>query len=252
MNSGAGSTFSLNSSSQDGHSSSPYDDFMIQHRCNMVIPVPIQMLRFHRLFHMPKKILERFVVVKKRHTSSPNVLGNTLVRASKATYSVRRHGCLFVVESSDSNLADAVYGTRVRVTARKSVPIPIRRTFSIPHRDEAGPSRTRDRSVTPPPPPPPPEDRAPVARPTGMTPTKSYMFSGMTHDVLTHRMKLESHDHLIEGFTNMMATHHETMNKTIELLVHTMVSVRRLYSYVFLLMMIMMVILGWMILWVRH
>ena len=33
---------------------------------------------------------------------------------------------------------------RVRVTARKSVPLPIRRTFTFPHRDEAGPSRPRD------------------------------------------------------------------------------------------------------------
>ncbi|KVG94656.1 Transcription factor, K-box [Cynara cardunculus var. scolymus] len=112
----------------------------------------------------------------------------------------------------------SVYGTRVWVTARKSVPIPIQRTFSIPHRDYAGPSRTRDRSVTP----SPPEDRTSVTRPTGMTPTESYVFSGMTHDVLIHQMKLESHDHLIKGLTNMMTTHHETMNKTIELLAYTM------------------------------
>jgi hypothetical protein len=141
-----------------------------------------------------------------------------------------------------------VYGTRVRVTARKSVPIPIRRTFNIPFRDEAGPSRIRDRSLTP----PPPQARVSTDRPTGMTPYENYMFSGMAHDTQIHRMKIESHDQLIQGLTNMLVTNVETMNKTIEVLAHTLATVRQLYSYVYLLMAMMLVMLGWMLIWVRH
>ena len=141
------------------------------------------------------------------------------------------------------------YWTGVRVTARKSVPLPIRRTFTIPHRDEAGASRIRDRSVTPP---PPPEDRAPVVPRTGMTPSEHYMFSGVMSEVQAHRMLVNHHEHSIDSLMNMMAANSESMDKIVELLVRARASVHRLYSLVFLLMAMMMIILGWMILWVRH
>ena len=82
------------------------------------------------------------------------------------------------------------YWTGVRVTARKSVPLPIRRTFTIPHRDEAGPSRIRDRSVRP----PPPENRASVVPRTGMTPSEYYMFSSVMGEVQAHRMLVNHHE----------------------------------------------------------
>ena len=140
------------------------------------------------------------------------------------------------------------YGTGVRVTAHKCVPLPVRRTFTIPHRDEAGPSLIRDRSVTP----PPPENWASVIPRTGMTPSEYYMFSGVMGEVQAHRMLVNHHEHSIDSFMNMMAAKSESMGKIVELLVRTRASVRQLYSLVFLLMAMMMIILGWMILWVRY
>ena len=57
------------------------------------------------------------------------------------------------------------HGPRVRVTARKSVPVLVRSTFTIPRRDETGPFQPRDMSVTP-----PLATEAPTGCQIGMTP----------------------------------------------------------------------------------
>ena len=157
-----------------------------------------------------------------------------------------------LVTQGPKPFAQAVYGIRGRVTARKSVPIPVRRTFRIPPRDEAGPSGIRGRSQTPSPSPPPPEDRAPVARPTGMTLTERYMFSGMSNDMQIHQMLIDHHDQSIDALMNLMAVSGQTMNRVIDVLGHTMASVHRLYLMVYLLMAMVVILLGWMIIWVRH
>jgi len=141
----------------------------------------------------------------------------------------------------------SVFGTRVRVTARKSVPIPIRRTFTIPPRDEAEPSRIRDRSVTPPL--PPPEDRAPVARPAGMTPLENYWVTGMAREVEAHQMRLNAHDQQIDGLMGIMETNDEVLNKTRDVIVDLRRSIRRLYSYLAMMVVAFLVVLGLMVWW---
>ena len=61
-------------------------------------------------------------------------------------------------------------------------------------------------------------------------------------------MLVNHHEHSIDSLMNMMAANSESMGKIVELLVRTRASVRQLYSLVFLLMAMIMIILGWMIL----
>ena len=85
---------------------------------------------------------------------------------------------------------------RVRVTARKRVPIPVRVTLRVPPRVEEEPSRSRTRSMTP-----PPVTGVPVGRPQGMTPTKSRWVLGMALDVRSHEYRLDQYHHFIDGLT---------------------------------------------------
>jgi len=135
------------------------------------------------------------------------------------------------------------YGLGGRVTARKSVPIPIRRTFHIPARDEAGPSRVRSRRVTP----PPPVARAPVVRPSGMTPLERYEVSGMARDMWMHETLLDHHDHMIDAVIDMTGASSQTMGRVVGLLGHTVAYVHHLYMVVYLVMALVLVMFGWVI-----
>lgn len=158
-------------------------------------------------------------------------------------------------------------GPRVRVTARKSVPMPIRRTFHIPARDEAGPSRIRGQggsssssssssspSRTRSPPPvarPPPVVRAPIVHLRGMTPVERQEVTGIARNQQIHEHLIDYHDHMIDAIVDASGANSQTMGRVVGLLGRTVDSLHRLYIVVYLVMALVMVMLGWVIWWAR-
>lgn len=139
------------------------------------------------------------------------------------------------------------YGLRCRVTARKSVPIPIKRTFHIPSRDDAGPSRTGKWSRTPTPSPPPGE-RTPIPRPAEQNLIEQRRIADLTSDVRFHGSMLGHHDRTLDSLVAMMGASSQATHRVINVLEHTMASVHQLYIIVYLLMAVLVIMIGWLVL----
>ncbi|KAJ9545153.1 hypothetical protein OSB04_024860 [Centaurea solstitialis] len=157
-------------------------------------------------------------------------------------------------------------GLRVRVTTRKSVPMPTRWTFHIPSRDEAGPSRVRGHSgssssssspspssrtrpspvapiARPPPvapvarPPPvapvvrpPPVVRAPIVHLRGMTPVERQEVTRIARNQQIHEHLIDYHDHMIDAIVDASGANHQTVGRVVGLLGPTLVSEQVLAS----------------------
>jgi hypothetical protein len=90
---------------------------------------------------------------------------------------------------------------RVRMTARMSVRSPIREVFTIPSRDEAGPSRPRGRRVSP-----PPVTDIPRPPPTGMTSLESRWVLGLARDLERVQLVVSYHKGAIDALQETMSS----------------------------------------------
>lgn len=66
-----------------------------------------------------------------------------------------------------------------------------------------------------------------------------------------HQTLLSHHDQSIDALMGMFTVSGQTMNKVIDALGRTMVSVHQLYSLVYLLMAMVVILLGVVLIWVR-
>ncbi|KAJ9544991.1 hypothetical protein OSB04_024698 [Centaurea solstitialis] len=175
-------------------------------------------------------------------------------------------------------------GLRIRATARKSVPLPIRMTLRAPTGDGAGPSRVRGQdgssssssssssSGSPPPyrpsspvPPvarPPPAARPPpVARPSpvprpphmartpvlclrGMSPTERQEVARLARGQGIHEHMIDHHDHMIDSLIDVAGADSQQLTRVVTLLGHTMDSLHHLYSVVYAVVALVVLLFG--------
>ncbi|KAJ9536801.1 hypothetical protein OSB04_un000025 [Centaurea solstitialis] len=176
-------------------------------------------------------------------------------------------------------------GLRIRTTARKSVPLPVRMTLRAPAGDGAGPSRVRGHggpsssssssssSGSPPPyrpsspvPPvarPPPAARPPpVARPSpvprpphmtrapvlclrGMSPTERQEVARLARGQGIHEHMIDHHDRMIDSLINVAGADSQQLTRVVTLLGHTMDSLHHLYSVVYAVVALVVLLFGW-------
>ncbi|KAJ9544811.1 hypothetical protein OSB04_024518 [Centaurea solstitialis] len=163
-------------------------------------------------------------------------------------------------------------GLRVRTTARKSVPMPTRMTFRIPTGDGAGPSRVRGQggsssssstSSSPPPyrpspvapvlrplpvapiPRPPPVVRAPIVYLRGMTPVERQEVARLARGQHIHEHMIDHHDHMIGALIDAVGVDSQQMNRIVALLGHTKASLNHLYTIVYMVIALAVILFAW-------
>ncbi|KAJ9543842.1 LOW QUALITY PROTEIN: hypothetical protein OSB04_023549 [Centaurea solstitialis] len=169
-------------------------------------------------------------------------------------------------------------GLRIRTTARKSVPLPIRMTLRAPAGDGAGPSRGRGQggssssssspssSGSPPPyrpssPVPPAARPPPVARPSpvprpphmartpvlclrGMNPTERQEVARLARGQGIHEHMIDHHDHMIDSLIDVAGADSQQLTRVVTLLGHTMDSLHHLYSVVYAVVALVVLLIG--------
>ncbi|KAJ9545141.1 hypothetical protein OSB04_024848 [Centaurea solstitialis] len=171
-------------------------------------------------------------------------------------------------------------GLRVRTTARKGVPLPARMTFRVPAGDGAGPSRMRGRggsssssssssSASPPPyrPSPPiarvsrplpvarPPPRAPIPRHPhvarapvlclrGMTPTERQEVARLAQGQGIHEHMIDHHEHMIDFLIDVAGADSQQLTRVVNLLSLTMASLHHLYTVVYLVVALVVLLFG--------
>lgn len=134
-------------------------------------------------------------------------------------------------------------GPRVRVTARKSVPLPRRVTFATPSRTEGETSGQRAPSETP-----PIVTGLPASLTQGMTPAEGTWVRGMEHELYTLRSRMDQHHYVMGNLTEILDAHNRHILRVTEAANAARRIIRRLYEcLLFGVIMIMVVGLSyWM------
>ena len=74
----------------------------------------------------------------------------------------------------------------------------------------------------------------------------------MAQDVETYWMRLDSHNQFIDRLMKIMNTNDKILNKTMDVIVDLRRVVRRLYSYLVLLIGVLLMMMGWIVWWMMH
>ncbi|KAI3702064.1 hypothetical protein L6452_27698 [Arctium lappa] len=137
---------------------------------------------------------------------------------------------------------------RVRTTARISIPAPVRETFIIPSRDEAGPSRLRVRRDAP----SPSQVARTAGQPTGMSALESFWVSGLSRELEISKTRLDHYGQSLDKVIGMLHTQDQTMNGVMIMLAESRRVIQRLYAGLALVLGALIVIMGWFVLFYVH
>ena len=137
------------------------------------------------------------------------------------------------------------HGPRVRVTPRKSVPLPQRVTFENSQRVVGESSRPYEGSrmtqiVT----------GIPASYPQGMNPTEREWVRRIAADTQVHKTRLSYQHHILNNLSDVMEAHHESLIRNREATATARREIRRLYRWLFVCSMMMLALgiaIGWML-----
>jgi len=136
----------------------------------------------------------------------------------------------------------AARGLGFRALARKRVPIPVRVSFSAPTGEVGESSRARLRSVTP-----PSVTETSAGRSPGMTAPESRWVLGIAQDLQLCKLSMEQFHHLTEGAMAVLNSQSEVIDRSLEMAIATRRAIRRLYTYMAVLVGVLALVVGLLI-----
>ncbi|KAJ9546686.1 hypothetical protein OSB04_019229 [Centaurea solstitialis] len=129
-------------------------------------------------------------------------------------------------------------GLRIRTTARKSVPLPMRVTLTDSPRTEGETSRLGARSETT-----QVVTGVPMGHPPGMTAEQARLVRDMARGLDSQRSTLDHHRYILGSVTEILDAHNQHLTRAMQTAIAARRAVRMLSQYL-LVVVIMMVLLG--------
>ncbi|KAJ9552539.1 hypothetical protein OSB04_016584 [Centaurea solstitialis] len=109
-------------------------------------------------------------------------------------------------------------------------------------------SRSSSRTRTPPPiARPPPAVHAPIVHLGGMTPVERHEVARIARGQRIHESLIDHHDHMIDSLIDVAGADSQQLTRVVALLSHTMASLHHLYTVVYMVMALVVIMFGWAI-----